>query len=93
MFDSLYTPEFWLIVVLLLSVLWIINSNTRKYAYKLGATHGFALGINHTVGAMLDEHIVDKTNDRGYRVNKAELVEYITPIITAKLQKQLRREV
>lgn len=90
MIDNLYDPKFWIIFFLLMYVIYIHNRITRLDAYKLGIRHGFIFGIECTAETMLDEQIVAKTNSSGFRVNKSELIKYLTPIMAKKLKTQLQ---
>lgn len=89
--DTVYTVEFWALVALLLGTVYVLQRITRNTAYRLGATHGFALGIDRTIKTMIKEKLVCDKN--GIPYTKDEVLSKIIPTINAEMKKEVEHEV
>jgi hypothetical protein len=74
------TWELIAVIVLLLGVVWYKQHQDRKQAYREGATHGFMLGIDRTIGMMVDRQMI-KRRAREPVLTKEDLMIRMTPLI------------
>jgi hypothetical protein len=85
-----FTWELIAVAALLLGVVWYKQHQDRKEAYREGATHGFILGIDRTIGMMVDQQMI-KRRAREPVQTKDDLMIKMAPLIAESVIKDAER--
>ena len=91
MIDVLTRPEFWLLSVSLIAVIWIKQRMIHKDAYRIGATQGFVLGVDRTIKVLDDLHMINKLDHDGNQMSRDDIIIKMTPLITASVIQEMAK--
>lgn len=85
-----FSWELVLVILLLILLLGYKQHVDRRQAYQEGATHGFMLGVDRTIGVMVDRQMV-KRKSRSPVPTKEDLVAQLAPLIVESTIREGRR--
>ncbi len=84
------TWELIAVALLLIGVVWYKQHVDRQQAYREGATHGFMLGIDRTIGMMVDHQMI-KRRAREPVQTKDDIMVKMAPLIAESVIKDAEK--
>jgi hypothetical protein len=84
------TWEMIAVILLLVGVVWYKQHIDRKQAYREGATHGFMLGIDKTIGMMVDHKMIKRRASEPV-LTKDDLMVRMAPMIAESVIKDAEK--
>lgn len=89
--ETILSPEFWIIMVALVFIIWYKETLVRRSSFATGATAGFFLGINQTVEVMMRERMVQMNDKDGNPISQEELTDLMLTMVSKTVVDELKR--
>lgn len=87
--EILTNPASWVLVLMLIGLLWYKERHDRKEAFRKGASLGFMLGMDRTLGILSTKGMVRDSEDQP--MSKEQMILAIGPAIVEDVVKETKR--